>query len=78
MLSFVQIEGRWTVWDVKRGADFRDARGRLASAEELPLGVRPLAVPVMLRARKQMPGPRLLFELQQAFGRHGRSAGGSS
>ncbi|MBI3321296.1 MAG: hypothetical protein HYZ91_03405 [Candidatus Omnitrophica bacterium] len=35
VLSFVRINGQWTVWDVERGLAFRDAQGRLASVAEL-------------------------------------------
>jgi hypothetical protein len=35
VLSFVRIDGQWTVWDVERGIVLRDGRGRLAGVEEL-------------------------------------------
>lgn len=34
-LSFVQIQGRWTLWDVPAGIVFRHPHGRLASVEEV-------------------------------------------
>lgn len=62
--SFVKINGRWTVWDAAGGVAFRDPYGRLMSVEEL--GLAPLAVPSVLRAEKQMPLRRALFELRRA------------
>lgn len=35
VLSFVQVEGEWTVWDVERGVIFRDEQGRLAGLRAL-------------------------------------------
>ena len=35
VLAFVRVDGRWTVWDVRRGFVFTRADGTLASIEEL-------------------------------------------
>ena len=35
VLTFARIDGRWTVWDVRRGIAFTNARGVLAGVEEL-------------------------------------------
>ena len=88
-LSFVQVEGRWTMFDVANGLIFTDARGQLADVNELlrdpkliqmtsgSLAVgdrpyeqyvarlRPFHVPAVLRARQQMPLPRLFFEAKR-------------
>jgi hypothetical protein len=83
VLSFVKIEGHWTTWDVHQGVVFRNAAGALAAVEELahqPELVRPhepyvaqalarFSVPEILRARQQMPIPRLWFELTCAWRR---------
>ena len=60
LLSFVKLEGRWTVWDVAAGT----------GPEELssdPAVLRSFAPPEVLRAEKQMPGPRLVFETRRAW-----------
>jgi hypothetical protein len=96
-LSFALIDGKWRVFDVERGIAFRNARGELATPEELAAdhglisasmaargssteayltwfrGFAPPTPPDVLRARMQMPGPRLLFELQNLVGRGGRT-----
>lgn len=88
-LSFVQIDGRWRMFDVANGLIFTDADGRLADANDLfkdpaliqrtagSLRIRGLpydrcvarmgafCVPPVLRARLQMPLPRLLFEAKR-------------
>lgn len=72
VLCFVKIQGRWTVWDVTGGGAFRDAENRLIAVERLAENPSwsPLAgfkVPETLRAQKQMPGPRLWFEIRRAI-----------
>lgn len=96
-LSFALIDGKWRVFDVERGLAFRNARGELATPEEVAAdhdlisasmaergssaesyltwfrGFTPPTPPDVLRARMQMPGPRLMFELSDLVGRGGRT-----
>lgn len=82
-VSFVQVDGRWTVWDVANNRVFADPEGRLYDVRELmdrpeliqaaagaPSDdyadlVRGFRVPPVLRARQQMPLPRLGYELRR-------------
>ena len=65
VLCFVYLGGRWTVWDTAQGVALRDAAGRLMSAQQAGWE-RFAARPRVLRAEKQMPLPRALFELRRA------------
>lgn len=56
ILSFVRIRDRWTVWDAAGGTGPEE----LSAHPEVPS---PLGVPGCLRAEKQMPARRVLFEL---------------
>ncbi len=64
VFSFVRLGDHWTVWDVAQGVALRDAAGRLMSVQQAGLGR--FSVPQTLRARMQMPGPRILHELKRA------------
>lgn len=66
VLSFAQIDTRWVVFDVAHGTVFADAEGRFFEVEELLAHPESFHVPAMLRARKQMPLPRLVFEIKRA------------
>ncbi len=90
ILTFVQMDGRWTIWDVARGKALKNEDGALADVAELSRnpglatltmgsmtlrghpypqyleeGLMPFEVPEILRAEKQMPQKRLLFELKK-------------
>ena len=72
ILSFVRMNGRWTVWDVAHGGAYRTEQGSLASVEDLAKGsdlegLLPLEVPETLRAEKQMLGRRVAFELRRGW-----------
>lgn len=74
ILSFVRIGGEWTLWDVAHGLVYRSRQGGLAGVEEVAQegdleGLSPLEIPETLRARKQMPGPRIRFEIRKAWRR---------
>lgn len=64
IVSFVKIGDQWTVWDVEGGTAFRDLEGDLMSVRQLGWGR--FEPPSILRAEKQMPGPRILYELRKA------------
>lgn len=64
VLSFLRMGGQWTVWDVAEGIAIRDTAGHLMSVQQL--GWQRFGPPPLLRAEKQMPLPRVLFELRQA------------
>ncbi len=89
VLSFVKVDGRWTMCDVANGLTFLDEHGRFAEVSELlahpaliratagtraPGGIpyqqyvaqlQPFEVPSMLRAQKQMPLARLVYEVKR-------------
>ena len=72
ILSFVQVDRKWTVWDVAHGVTYRNQKGALASVEELAgnsdlEGLAPFAAPEPLRARKQMLFPRIFFEIRRSI-----------
>ena len=56
VISFVRIQGRWTVWEVSGRASSAQLKGWERFADP---------VPPVLRAQIQMPLPRLLCELQR-------------
>lgn len=65
VLCFVCLQGDWTVWDASRGIGLENSQGRLLTVEQLTAET-PRAsfeTPQLLRAEKQMPIRRLLFEL---------------
>ena len=62
VLSFLKIDGQWTIWDAGKGVAFRDETGRLLGVQEL---IRHFEAPDTLRAQKQMPGGRIRFEFQR-------------
>ena len=102
VLSFLRLNGQWTVWDVRRGVVFSNARGQVASLQELRQdgaliaadsgrathdgqdyrlyvedGVASVDIPRPLRAHKQMPGRRILFECERLLWKPLRWAGGN-
>lgn len=62
--SFLRINGRWTAWDAAAGTVFRDAEGSLMSVQELGWGR--FDPPSTLRAEKQIPVRRTIYELKRA------------
>ncbi len=79
VLSFAKVEGRWAMFDVVGGVAFADPQGRLLDAQELlthpeALGapyreyiehLQRLEIPAVLRAQKQMPWPRFVYEVKR-------------
>jgi len=92
-LSFVNMHGKWRVFDAYRGKFFRANAGDIASVEDIMhdrslikgddvdaivyrgvpykefyYNLQPLTQPTTLRAEKQMPLKRIVFEIKKILG----------